>query len=106
MSMCERVKACRQREEELRQSRQECWALQQDLTAVRGKLAGLKTTMEDRRKDLVSYKVQLPNLAAGALSGSVLCTSRVPDLCGIYTKAAHTKAVPRVLSMFFLLSMT
>ena len=42
----------------MRQSRQECWGLQQDLAAVREKLAGLRTTMEDRRKDVTSYKVQ------------------------------------------------
>lgn len=48
---------CRQHEAELRQSREECWAQEQDLAAAREKLSHLKTTLEDRRKDVVSYKV-------------------------------------------------
>lgn len=49
---------CRQHEAELRQSREECWAQEQELAAVREKLAHLKATLDDRRKDLVSYKVR------------------------------------------------
>lgn len=41
----------------MRQSREECWGRQQELAAVREKLSNLKTTLEDRRKDIVSYKV-------------------------------------------------
>lgn len=48
---------CRRHEAELRQSREECWGRQQELAAVREKLSNLKTTLEDRRKDIVSYKV-------------------------------------------------
>ena len=48
---------CRHHEAELRQSREECWGRQQELAAVREKLTNLKTTLEDRRKDIVSYKV-------------------------------------------------
>lgn len=48
---------CRQHEAELRQSREECWAREQELAASREKLAHLKTTLEDRRKDMVGYKV-------------------------------------------------
>ena len=48
---------CRQHEAELRQSREECWARQQEVAAAREKLAHLKTTLEGRRKDVVSYKV-------------------------------------------------
>ena len=44
----------RHHEAELRQSREECWGRQQELAAVKEKL---KTTLEDRRKDTVSYKV-------------------------------------------------
>ncbi len=47
----------RHHEAELRQSREECWGRQQELAAVREKLSNLKTTLEDRRKDIVSYKV-------------------------------------------------
>ena len=63
LGMTEGCVLCRQHEEELRQSRQECWTLQQDLAALREKQAGLKTAMEDRRKDVVSYKVQPVMLA-------------------------------------------
>ena len=49
---------CRQHEAELRQSREECWAHEQELAAAREKLAHLKATLDDRRKDLVSYKVR------------------------------------------------
>lgn len=55
---------CRQHEAELRQSREECWAYQQELTALREKLATLKTTLEDRRRDVVSYKVNQAGTAA------------------------------------------
>lgn len=48
---------CRQHEAELRQSREECWAQGQELAAAKEKLSHLKTTLEDRRKDVVSYKV-------------------------------------------------
>lgn len=48
---------CRQHDAELRHSREECWARQQEVAAAREKLAHLKTTLEDRRKDVVSYKV-------------------------------------------------
>ncbi len=41
----------------MRQSREECWGRQQELAAVREKLSNLKTTLEDRRKDIVSYTV-------------------------------------------------
>lgn len=51
---------CRQHEAELRQSREECWAQGQELAAAQEKLAHLKTTLEDRRKDVVSYKVTKP----------------------------------------------
>ncbi|DBA83216.1 TPA: hypothetical protein ACH3X2_006730 [Trebouxia sp. C0005] len=51
--------ADRRHEAELRQSREECWGRQQELAAVREKLSNLKTTLEDRRKDIVSYKEQL-----------------------------------------------
>ena len=47
----------RQHEAELRQSREECWAREQELAALREKLTSLKTTLDDRRKDVVSYKV-------------------------------------------------
>ena len=47
----------RQHEAELRQSREECWAREQELASGREKLALLKATLEDRRKDIVSYKV-------------------------------------------------
>ena len=63
LGMTEGCVLCRQHEEELRQSRQDCWTLQQDLAALREKQAGLKTAMEDRRKDVVSYKVQPVMLA-------------------------------------------
>ena len=49
---------CRQHEAELRHSREECWAQEQELAAVREKLAHLKATLDDRRKDLVGYKVR------------------------------------------------
>lgn len=49
--------SCRQHEAELRQSREECWAREQELATGREKLALLKATLEDRRKDVVSYKV-------------------------------------------------
>ena len=48
---------CRHHEAELRQSREEWWAYEQEVAAAREKLAHLKTTLEDRRKDIVSYKV-------------------------------------------------
>lgn len=48
---------CRHHEAELRQSREECWVHEQELASLRDKLAKLKTTMEDRRRDVVSYKV-------------------------------------------------
>lgn len=48
---------CRQHEAELRQSREECWAREQELATGREKLVLLKATLEDRRKDIVSYKV-------------------------------------------------
>lgn len=48
---------CRQHGAELRQSREECWAQGQELAAAREKLSHLKTTLEDRRRDVVSYKV-------------------------------------------------
>ena len=48
---------CRHHEAELRQSREECWACEQEVAAAREKLAHLKTTLDDRRKDVVSYKV-------------------------------------------------
>ncbi|KAL3130258.1 Coiled-coil domain-containing protein 57 [Trebouxia sp. C0009 RCD-2024] len=51
--------AHRQHEAELRQSREECWAREQELATGREKLALLKATLEDRRKDVVSYKEQL-----------------------------------------------
>ncbi|DBA74086.1 TPA: Coiled-coil domain-containing protein 57 [Trebouxia sp. C0004] len=51
--------ADRHHEAELRQSREECWGRQQEVAAVREKLSNLKTTLEDRRKDIVSYKEQL-----------------------------------------------
>ena len=51
------TRCCRHHEAELRQSREECWGRQQELAAVREKLTNLKTTLEDRRKDIVSYKV-------------------------------------------------
>ncbi|KAL0055812.1 hypothetical protein WJX82_004604 [Trebouxia sp. C0006] len=51
--------ADRHHEAELRQSREECWGRQQELAAVKEKLSNLKTTLEDRRKDTVSYKAQL-----------------------------------------------
>lgn len=54
---------CRQHEAELRQSREECWAREQELATGREKFALLKATLEDRRKDIVSYKVKLPCIA-------------------------------------------
>lgn len=48
---------CRHHEAELRQSREECWACEQEVAAAREKLAHLKTTLDDRRKDVISYKV-------------------------------------------------
>ena len=50
---------CRHHEAELRHSREECWAREQELANAREKLAHLKATLEDRRKDVVSYKVTL-----------------------------------------------
>ena len=47
----------RHHEAELRHSREECWGRQQELAAVKEKLSNSKTTLEDRRKDTVSYKV-------------------------------------------------
>ena len=49
---------CRLHEAAVRQSREECWAREQELSALRDKLAALKTTLDDRRKDIVSYKVR------------------------------------------------
>lgn len=59
---------CRHHEAELRQSREECWARDQELAAAREKLAHLKTTLEDRRKDVVSYKVTKLNILNFGLS--------------------------------------
>ena len=69
----------RQHEAELRQSREECWAREQELAALREKLTSLKTTLDDRRKDVVSYKVGHSNQLCTACSQCISIPMHATD---------------------------
>ena len=48
----------RRHSSELRAAREDAWAREADLAAARDKLAALKATVDERRRDIVSYKVK------------------------------------------------